>query len=339
MTSKSVSQEDSRLADLLADWPWSRSLNPLYEEVKAESSAWVASFKPFNAKAQDAFDRCDFGGFFFPSRRNLWWAAASLFFALYPGLFAALAYPNFDKARLRTCMDIIHFFFVFDAYSDVADEVTVNAQREIIMDALRHPHTPRPDDECVLGEMARQMWARASPTATPRAQKRFVETFDVYTAAVVTEAKDRCIQNIRNIESYLSVRRCTVGVMPCLVLLELKDALDESIAEHPAIIRLEEITVDMMILENDTGLAAHNIVNAIIHEKGTDVHGALQWVEQYHDTLAREFLEIQQHIPLSEEVEQYVWGIGNWLKGVYCWHFESGRYFRGAGLQLYQEMS
>ncbi|THH07719.1 hypothetical protein EW146_g9231 [Bondarzewia mesenterica] len=300
MTSKSVSQEDSRLADLLADWPWSRSLNPLYEEVKAESSAWVASFKPFNAKAQAAFDRCD------------------------SGLCAALAYPNFDKARLRTCMDIIHFIFVFDTYSDVADEVAVHAQHEIIMDALRHPHTPRPDGECVLDEIK---------------NKRFVEGFDVYTAAVVTEVKDRRIQNIRNIESYLSVRRGTVAIRPCLALLELKDALNDSTAAHPAIVRLEEIIVNMSILENDMGHAAHNIVNAIIHEKGTDIHGAWQWVQQYHDTLAKEFLEIQQHIPLSEEVKQYVWGMGNWLRGTYCWHFESERYFRSAGLQLYQEMS
>ncbi|THH04989.1 hypothetical protein EW146_g10021 [Bondarzewia mesenterica] len=326
MTSKSVSQEGFLLIDVLANWPWPRSLNPLYEEVKAESSAWVASFKPFNAKAQDAFDRCDFSGFF------------SLL-AETRGLFAALAYPNFDKARLRTCMDIIHFFFVFDAYSDVADEVAVHAQHEIVMDALRHPHTPRPDGECVLGEMARQMWARTLPTATPRAQKRFVEGFDVYTAAVVTEAKDRRIQNIRNIESYLSVRRGTMAMTPFLALLELKDALDESTAAHPVIVRLEEIIVDMSILENDMGHAAHNIVNAIIHEKGTDVHGALQWVEQHHDTLAKEFLEIRQCIPLSEEAKQYVWGMGNWLRGVYCWYFESERYFRGAGLQLYQEMS
>ncbi|THH07387.1 hypothetical protein EW146_g9336, partial [Bondarzewia mesenterica] len=138
----SAFQDRFHLPDVLAHWPWVRSINPLYEEVRDESAAWVESFKLFSEKAQKAFNRCDFS------------------------LLAALGYPDFDKDRLRTCADVMNFFFIFDAFSDVEDEVGVRAQRDIIMDALKNPHKPRPEGESILGEITRQMWARALPTAT-----------------------------------------------------------------------------------------------------------------------------------------------------------------------------
>ncbi|EGO20563.1 hypothetical protein SERLADRAFT_476859, partial [Serpula lacrymans var. lacrymans S7.9] len=124
---KTSTTERFRFPDTLANWPFERRLNPFYEEVKAESSAWVESFKPFNEKAQRAFYRCDFN------------------------LCASLIYPHFDKERLRTCADVCNFIFAFDDYSDLEDEHGVQKQRDMIMDALRNPFTPRPKGECVLG--------------------------------------------------------------------------------------------------------------------------------------------------------------------------------------------
>lgn len=48
----------------MANWPWQRAINPHYEEMKAESNAWLKTFKPFNEKSQIAFDKCDFGMYF-----------------------------------------------------------------------------------------------------------------------------------------------------------------------------------------------------------------------------------------------------------------------------------
>src|SRR5260221_6367307 len=49
-----------RLPDPLAQWPWSRKLNPHYDEVKLESDAWLDSFEALDAKSQRSFDRCNF---------------------------------------------------------------------------------------------------------------------------------------------------------------------------------------------------------------------------------------------------------------------------------------
>ena len=50
----------------------------------------------------------------------------------------------------------MNLFFVYDEYSDVAHEDDVRVMTDISMDALRNPHAPRPKDEWVGGEIARQ---------------------------------------------------------------------------------------------------------------------------------------------------------------------------------------
>jgi len=46
--------------------------------------------------------------------------------------------------------------FLYDAHSDVAREDDVRVMADISMDALRNPHTPRPKDEWIGGEITRQ---------------------------------------------------------------------------------------------------------------------------------------------------------------------------------------
>lgn len=47
--------------DVLENWPWPRRINPHFSEVKAESDAWIESFRCFDARGVKAFNRCNFG--------------------------------------------------------------------------------------------------------------------------------------------------------------------------------------------------------------------------------------------------------------------------------------
>lgn len=60
------------------------------------------------------------------------------------------------EERARTGCDLMNMFFVYDEYSDVAHEDDVQVMADIIMDALRNPHKPRPEGEWVGGEVTRQ---------------------------------------------------------------------------------------------------------------------------------------------------------------------------------------
>jgi Delta6-protoilludene synthase len=50
----------------------------------------------------------------------------------------------------------MNLFFIIDEHSDVEGEHVVRQMADIIMDALRNPHKPRPDGEWVGGEATRQ---------------------------------------------------------------------------------------------------------------------------------------------------------------------------------------
>ena len=54
-------QTQYRLPDPLSNWPWLRTLNPHYAEVKPESEAWLRGFEALDAKSQRSFERCNFG--------------------------------------------------------------------------------------------------------------------------------------------------------------------------------------------------------------------------------------------------------------------------------------
>lgn len=50
----------------------------------------------------------------------------------------------------------MNLFFVFDEYTDVCDAVEARKLADIVMDALRNPDLPRPQNESIVGEITRQ---------------------------------------------------------------------------------------------------------------------------------------------------------------------------------------
>jgi hypothetical protein len=49
-----------------------------------------------------------------------------------------------------------------------------------------------------------------------------------------------------------------------------------------------------------------------------------------------QFLELMKEVPsfgpsVDPQVQEYLDGIGNWIRGVDCWDFECGRYFGAKG--------
>ncbi|KAJ3777410.1 terpenoid synthase [Lentinula raphanica] len=314
------------LPDTLRSWPWNRKLNPNYEKVKAESKAWLESFHAFPPKAQNAFNRCDFN------------------------LLASLAYPNASAEHLRTGCDLMNLFFVFDEYTDICDAQEARRLADIVMDALRNSDSPRPQDESVVGEIARQFWHLAKETSTESAQNIFIETFDHYTTSVVEQAEDRVTHHIRDVESYLRVRRDTIGAKPSFALLHLSSELPEGFLSDPLVEYISTLTIDMLIIGNDIcsynveqarGDDGHNMVTIVMNSMCLSLDEALLWISEFHDILAELFHEtymvIRRELPALETSDAavlYLEGLGNWVRANDCWSFESERYFAQKGTMI-----
>ncbi|KAJ6460556.1 terpenoid synthase [Mycena sanguinolenta] len=215
----------------------------------------------------------------------------------------SLANHALNKQRLRTSCDLMMLFFIID-----------------------DPNKPRPGGEPVVGEVARQFWALGIQSATPLAQKRFLETFEDYIHSVVDQASDRDDKHIQ------------LGM----------DRVDE-IWNHPVIDELRRIAVDIVFLDNDivsykkelaAGNDNHNTVTIIMHEESTALSAAMEWVATRRKVLTSRFIAQYKKVPWDDtdaQVREYVEGIANWPRASDSWGFESGRYFGSDGLKVQKD--
>ncbi|KAG6330338.1 hypothetical protein ID866_8752 [Astraeus odoratus] len=312
------------LPNTMANWPWPRKMNPYFEEVKAEANEWFRAFNALTPQSLKAFEKCDFAR------------------------LASLAYPNASREHLRVACELIIVYFIVDEYTDVEDATRTGEIVDIIIDALKNPHVPRPKGEVVLGEIIRQFWERALKYASPTSQRHFIDDYITYLRSVVAEAADRDKNVTRDIQGYLSIRRQTVGAQSAFAIFELGLNLVDEVYYHPAVTELINHVAELILIDNDmasynreqgTGDENHNLITAIIHELGLDRSGAMAWAAAYHSEIEAKFINGLFSLPswgssLDSQLKEYLNGIANWARANYCWSYESQRYFGSKGPEI-----
>lgn len=68
--------------------------------------------------------------------------------------------------------------------------------------------------------------------------------------AVVQQAEDREKNHIRSLESYLEVRRGTIGAKPSFAIMELEMDLSDEVFNHPTLQNLRLWAIDMLCIGN-----------------------------------------------------------------------------------------
>ena len=96
-----------------------------------------------------------------------------------------------------------------------------------------------------------RFWSNATKFATASSQRQFIDGFQMFMDAIVQQAVDRSTDHIRDIDSYLSVRRNTIGAMPAFALCGLYLDIPDSVIKHPVIAKLAVLSTDMIIMDND----------------------------------------------------------------------------------------
>ncbi|KAF4575314.1 terpene cyclase [Pleurotus pulmonarius] len=304
---------DVYLPRTLDRWPWPRRENPHYASVTQEASSWCESFRAFNPQAQEAFNKCNFN------------------------LLTSLVYPGLDKPGYRVACDMMNFLFCIDEHTDPSTTDAARSQVDIMMDAIRNPHKPRPSGEWVIGEMARQFWASAIVIATPTAQTRFTNSCQTFLDSVVQEAEDREKGDVRSLEDYLKLRRYSVGVEPCLAIGEMYLNIPQEVIDHPVVSKLTAICIDLIIVANDIysykvewerANDIHNLVTVVIQEFKMNLQDAMDYIGNMNARLVDEFLEQWSHIPVfgspvDADIKEYCVMMAEWVRGNDSWSFEN----------------
>ncbi|KAF9441960.1 terpenoid synthase [Macrolepiota fuliginosa MF-IS2] len=300
-------------AEMLGQWPWTRLLSEHYGEIKAESAAWIESFRPFDEIGMNALRRC-------------------------------------DGSIILLGSDLINLLFVIDEYTDIEDRAGAERICKVVKDAFHNPSKSRPEGEVCVGTIARDFWLRAKSLVAPgdSCLKHFLDGWDAYMDAVIQEAHDRDKTRYRTLHDYLLLRRNSGGVYPSLALAEFGLGLPEEVWNHPALASLREKSVDLISIHNDIysfaremsrGLTVHNSVDVVMHERNLPLQAAMDWLGNYCIEIANDFLRELSNVPswgkgIDEGVASYIHTLGQWVQGSYDWTFEASRYFGSAGLEI-----
>ncbi|KAF9444722.1 terpenoid synthase [Macrolepiota fuliginosa MF-IS2] len=312
----------------LARLPWTRQLSEDYAEAKAESSAWIESFKPFEGKSLEAFRSCNFS------------------------LLGSLFYAPREKALVRLGCDFINMASVLDEYTDIEDK-SGTQNMVTAMDVMRNPNEPRPEGESCVGAIARDFFLRLRAHVPPDAPclQHFFDAWENYISAVVQEVEDRSKDTpYQTFEDYRRLRRHSSAGGPCFALLEFGLDIPEEVYKHDLLKSIREKAADILALHNDIcsyameksrGISAHNAIEIIIHERGISLQEAMDWVGNYCSDLVDGFLHDITTLPsweleTGEKVSMYVNGLGQMLRGSDDWHFESDRYLGSKGSEIRQ---
>ncbi|KAI1789480.1 terpenoid synthase [Ganoderma leucocontextum] len=315
-----------RIPDMLADWPWQRKINPLYQEVATESDAWLQSFLPFNPKSQHAFEtiKC--------------------------GLVAGLLYPDVSRDQLRTCADLQNIFFLIDEYTDVEAAPMVCEMIGACIDALHNRSKPRPHGEVILGEVVRQFWERGQRTVPHQTGKPFVASFTDYLHSVRAEREACDSGGVLTTDAYLAIRQDNIGVPTLSVLGGLFLLVPDHMYDNPLLTRMTRLVSEIIIIDNDivsynreqaTGVGDFNIVTTTMHHHNLNLNDAVRSLVERNAQLDAQYLQfhrefcsiLERHGDADEasRIRRYLAHMGNLRRAHWCWSFECGRYFGERG--------
>lgn len=158
---------------------------------------------------------------------------------------------------MQSICEMMCLYFLFDEYTDYEDGAYAEKVTAIVMDAMRRPHEPRPKGEHAIGEIVRQQWAKMMTGATPDAQRRYIETWDRYTSAVVQEAKDRTDHRSRPIDEYIVIRRGTGGALPCVATNLFEVNVPGEVLDHPVVVQMRDWGADLVHISNVSLFVPH----------------------------------------------------------------------------------
>ncbi|KAG1868624.1 isoprenoid synthase domain-containing protein [Suillus subluteus] len=256
------------------------------------------------------------------------------------GAYAAVCYPDADAFHLRVCAEFFNWTFVIDDRMEYS-VVDARETHESCILAFRDPINF--DTEQFATKMSKSFFSRFKETAGPGCTERFIHGNELFFAAVVKQVDDRAKGNMYDLESYIVQRRNVVGLKPCFALIEFVARIDlpDEVMSHPVIMALEDATNDHISWSNDIfsynkeqsrGDAHwHNIVAVLMHDRGLDLQGAMDYAGQMCKDAIQRFETNRAILPSWEEevdrqVAVYVEGLQNWIVGSLHWHLNSPRY-------------
>ncbi|TGO18467.1 hypothetical protein BPAE_0381g00040 [Botrytis paeoniae] len=292
-------------------------VNPNYFTAKARGDRWIARVMNFN-KAMAA--------------RN---SKVDLCF------LASIWAPDASEDRLVMMLDWNHWVFLFDDQFDeghlkedpaaAAEEVK---QTIAIMDENAPLYTPESNPlRCVF----QKCWERLKSASSQEMQQRWIDQHRRYFQQLLVQVNQQVSgQNFtRDVETYMDLRRGTIGVYPAINLAEYGADVDlpQHVYDHPSLQECMKISADLVILVNDVlsyrkdlelGVD-HNLMSLLMERDNLSAQQAVDKIgDMVNDCYRRWYLALAELPSYGEKIDHKVM------------NFQTGRYLGPEGHDVHE---
>ncbi|KAH9886928.1 terpenoid synthase [Cubamyces lactineus] len=297
-------------------------LNPHQETAALAANAWFKQRNVYNGSKQQRFLSHRFDS------------------------YAGMSFPDADAAHLETC---IAFFFWAFSFDDLSDEGALQSKPDAVqvgvdisMGVLRSPDALAPGFS--YAAMLHDIWRRFRATASTGACNRFFRAVESWMQSQVEQARNRSTDEILSVESFIALRRRTIGgpIVEAMVEYSLDLQIPEYVWEHPVLQEMSKAVIDIMTWPNDlcsfnkeqADGDFQNLVFCIMIEDDTDLQSAVDILTDMLAQRVADYVRYKSQLPsfgpeVDAELARYHKAIEQYTQGTVVWYYRSPRYFRG----------
>ncbi|MCQ4211276.1 terpene synthase family protein [Streptomyces longispororuber] len=263
---------------------------------------------------------------------------------------AGHAYPRAEGPELDLTVQWMMWFFTFDDLFDGPfgrDLLAVGGLTETLIAAMYDGRGPHDGDMPLLRgflDLCRRSVAHTSPSW----RTRFHSDVEVYLRSYQWEAANRVLGRTPAIDTYLEMRRHSIGVWMSLDLAEPcgRFALPHSAFRSEAIQTMRRLCSDVVVLVNEVLSydkdRGHGDVNLLVLLQETERLSFAEAVRRAQETVADDVRRYQDleagldrlltdlNLPPhhASDLERYAHAMRSWMRGNLDWSLETVRYRR-----------
>ncbi|KAF9234791.1 isoprenoid synthase domain-containing protein [Melanogaster broomeanus] len=314
-----------QLPDLLALLPKKPggNINPHFEEANTRYEAWMK--KMFGWR----------------------WIFALVYDSEVP-LLGCLAWPLASCHELKAILDYMTSSIMLEVLTDNCSSAKAVEISRLWMETLQGGDGGKYSRHAFINAMRRELVPTMKAAIDPFHWPQFITSNEKFSKNTVQEALDReaHVDKPRNIQSYMVMRRETIGTRPCFVLMRSTRRLyiPDHVLAHPIVEEMENVALDMVFIANDIysfkkeigDNGALNNIMTVIQKDPTTNHLDLQGRFDYTAKLFREardrFHACRSNLPsfgdldLDRQVSAYADGLVDWVAGSIQWSIVNRRY-------------
>ncbi|MBN4001612.1 terpene synthase [Nostoc sp. LPT] len=256
---------------------------------------------------------------------------------------AASAYPHCQLEELKIANDWLSWVFIWDDQCDLSNlgrqPDVLKAFHKRFLEILNGAELTSNDIPLAyaLSDLRRRILQRGSKEWF----HYFVDRYEGYFDGCVQEAINRAQEITPDIESYMLIRRLSLGGYLCLALMEFCNYLTipDFLRNHEVMKELKVMTINILAWCNDifsvhremSSGDVHNLVLLIHYQQNIYLEKAIVAAIEMHDKEVNCLQKFELSIPsfgeeLDAELAKYISGIHSWIFANLTWYSHSGRY-------------